>query len=276
MSKTKVCIFCGATPLSKEHLWSEWTYRILPKIKGGSHARGVIQTANSSPKIKGIRQIKTYQGQVNTIQVRAVCASKKGSTNSLGKVGCNNGWMNEQEQAVKPILSPLILDQSIIMDQHKQAILANWVATKLMVAEFENSADLVSTQEERDIVFKNRCPPPGWKIWIGCQTGKQWRTGYGRHASTVDLLEDGVPPPPIKNTQLVTMGIGHLLIHAFYNRPDLLKIDYPNKVALFRIHPFDSGFSWPPLTIIQDVDIDRLHLQFEQHLSGFTWRRSST
>jgi hypothetical protein len=278
-SKPKVCIFCGATPLSKEHIWSEWTYRILPKVKGGLHIRGVVQTSSGSPKIKGIRKIKRYQGQVNTIQVKAVCASKKSGTNNLGKVGCNNGWMNAQEEAVKPILTPLILEQSILMDQSKQAILASWFVTKIMVAEFENPEDLVSTQEERDFVFKNRCPPPDWKVWIGCQTGNKWRTGYGRHTSTLELLENGRPVfpniPPIKNTQLVTMGIGRVFIHAFYSRSSALKIDYPNKVALFRIYPFDSDFVWPPLTIVRDADIDFLHAAFDRHLSGLRWRRSS-
>src|SRR4249919_1207427 len=109
MEKPKVCVFCGATPLSKEHVWSEWTYKTLPKRQGGSHVRGVIQTTKGSPRIRGLRSIKKHQGDVSAIRIRAVCRSKTRGTNSLGKTGCNDGWMNHQEDAVKQILTPLIL-----------------------------------------------------------------------------------------------------------------------------------------------------------------------
>src|SRR5262245_43404006 len=115
MGRAQVCVFCGAKPLSKEHIWSEWTYRILPKRKGGSHVRGVIQTSKATPKIKGLKKSKAYQGDISGIRIRAVCRSRTGGTNSLGKTGCNNGWMNHQETAVRPILTPLILDQPAVL-----------------------------------------------------------------------------------------------------------------------------------------------------------------
>jgi hypothetical protein len=245
VDKPKACIFCGATPLSKEHIWSEWTYKILPRIKGASHTRGVIDTSRITTKEHRIVSQKTYQGSVNSIKLRAVCTSKPRSVNSLGNVGCNNGWMSDLETAVKPIVTPLILDQQTILGKERLQTLASWIATKVMVAEYSDPPRVVSTAEDRKFLMETGEPPATWKIWIGRQDGRSWYMKYRRHSATlVSSADDGSPVIPLtgtfaKNTQLATFGMGYLIIHVLSSsNPDVLaKIDYPSNVALFRIHP---------------------------------------
>jgi hypothetical protein len=278
--RPKICVFCGATPLSKEHIWSEWTYEILPKVKG-SHVRGVSQSAKGNPKIKGLRYIKNYQGEVNTIQVRAVCRSKskKGGTNSLGKTGCNNGWMNHQEEAVKPIASPLILGKSFTLGQKEQRILSSWLATKLMVAEQNDPESAVSTQDERTSVMQTLTAPARWSIWIARQTARGWRTGYELFSATLGPLDSGgTPIPPdgslAKNTQLVSLGIGFLFVHVFSTRVPEAQIGYPDGV-LRRIHPFSgAAISWPPTETITDPGIEFLMRRYDEHLGRIPWTSS--
>jgi hypothetical protein len=273
--KPKVCIFCGATPLSKEHVWSEWTYQILPKVKGGTHVRGVIQTGKASPKIKGIRTLKTYQGQVNVIQIRAVCRSKTKGTNSLGKTGCNNGWMNHQDDGIKPILTPLILGQPAVLGPEQQRALASWIAMKVMVTEYSEPEDVVSTQEERSAMFNQRTVPAHWKIWIARQTGQLWRTGYLRQSATLGTPDEtGTPIPPggsrAKNTQLISIGFGYLVVHVFSTRVPEMRWDYPQG-TLFRIHPFRDTLVWPPRNVMNGAQIDFLGRQYDRFLEGLHW-----
>jgi len=242
MSKTKVCVFCGATPLSKEHIYSDWTYQILPKTKGAAHVRGAAQTAKGNPRIKGLRYSKSNQGEVNTIKVRAVCRSRKSGTNSLGKTGCNNGWMNHQEEAVKSIISPLILGERCVLSREDQLTLASWAATKFMVAEQDDPECVVSIQEERTFVMEHRRPPTNWRIWVAHQTGREWRTGYAAHSATLGPLDrNGIPVPPDgslrKNTQLATLGLGFLVLHAFITRVPEAQIDYPSSEVSFSHSP---------------------------------------
>lgn len=277
MSHPKNCIFCGAKPLSEEHIWSKWTYDLLPKRKGTTHERGIILTSRGSPKIRGIKTLKKYQGDVSGIKVKAVCRSKDRGTNSKGEVGCNNGWMSDQEERVKPILSPLIVDQPIVMGEDQQRILSAWIATKVMVAEFSNPDDVVSTDRERQYLKDHWRPPDTWKIWIARQTGRAWRSGYNRHALTLGALnETGTPVPHDgtfrKNTQLVTIGIGNVLFHVFSSRePAISDRGYKNQVALFRIHPFGGNFLWPPSSTVSDANIQYLVTQFDRWLSTLNW-----
>jgi hypothetical protein len=68
---------------------------------------------------------------------------------------------------VKPILSPLILDQAITLDEDRQLTLARWIATKAMVAEHSRLSDVVSLQEDRTQLMLNAIVPIHWKMWIG-------------------------------------------------------------------------------------------------------------
>ena len=109
---------------------------------------------------------KSYQGSVNTIKIKAVCTSKPRSTNSLGETGCNNGWMSELDTAVKPILTPLVLDQQTILGKDRQRVLATWIAMKVMVAEHSDPQRVVSTSEDRTFLMKNLSPPTSGKFGL--------------------------------------------------------------------------------------------------------------
>jgi hypothetical protein len=252
---------------------------MLPRIKDLSHVRGVVDTERVPTKRQRLVSRKSYQGSVNTIKIKAVCTSKPKSTNSLGKTGCNNGWMSDLETAVKPILTPLVLDQQTILGKDRQRVLATWIAMKAMVAEHSDPQRIVSTSEERAFLMKNRSPPDTWKIWIARQTGKSWYMRYMRNSVTVASFgDDGKPVVPLtgplaKNTQLVTIGMGYVVFHIFSStHADMLaRVDYRNKVLLFRIHPFDSGFFWPPPGIVNGAQIDFLIRNFDNFLDGIPW-----
>jgi hypothetical protein len=83
------CIFCGSFGLTKEHIWPQWSFNYVPKGENTKHTRGLVQSSNASPRIKGIRKIKRHNGAVNTTQIRVVC-----------KIRCNSGWMSVLETSL--------------------------------------------------------------------------------------------------------------------------------------------------------------------------------
>jgi hypothetical protein len=132
------CIFCGSGGMSKEHVWSEWTYELVPKLKDAGHQRVVMKSSKHNPHITGVASDRTYQGATNTIKIKCVCERD-----------CNNGWMSRMETAAKPILTPLILGQPAIVSKDEARTVAAWAAMKMMVTEFSIPEDVVSTQQER-------------------------------------------------------------------------------------------------------------------------------
>lgn len=93
----KGCIFCSGFGLSKEHIFSRWTYALVPAAPNSTHSRGHAVSSRTNRHLFDKVDVEDYQGNLNTIRFRVVCKT------------CNNGWMSRLDNAVKPILTPLIL-----------------------------------------------------------------------------------------------------------------------------------------------------------------------
>jgi hypothetical protein len=269
MSKNrKSCIFCGGFGLSKEHLFSKWTYALVPNAPTDSHARGHFSTSRDSPRVIAKREVRSYQGNVNTIRLRVVCKA------------CNNGWMSRQDNEIKPILSPLILCQPVVVDEAAQLKLATWIAMKALVAEQSRPEDVASIQPERSALMAGLKPPANWQIWIARQTGILWRVGYQRRASTLGYLDgEGIAQSPdgtlAKNTQSMTIGIGQLLINVVSTRVPELRFsfrDTPIGRAMHRIHPYQRDLSWPPEQVLDGARSDQVAMAFDRYCDTLKWR----
>ncbi len=181
------CIFCQGTGLSREHIWPQWASKYIPASDSGSHVRHTIVSSAANPWIPESHEKQNFQGDVKTVKIRVVCRKH-----------CNNGWMSRLESAVKPILTPMLLDESIVLSPDDQRTLAAWITMKLMVAEFTRPTDVVTRLDQRTSLMRSLIPPSGWTIWIGRRQARKWRSGYWRHAATIGLAEQGqVPLPPM-------------------------------------------------------------------------------
>src|SRR5258708_15403363 len=92
-SDMRSCIFCGGRANSKEDAWPLWLMRRLGETGAGT-VEG--QRGKQSPK-----SWRTGQARLT---VRFVCAT------------CNNGWMSQIENRVKPILERLLRDETVTPD----------------------------------------------------------------------------------------------------------------------------------------------------------------
>ena len=253
------CIFCGRHGLSKEHIWSEWTHALVPRLPNAAHERVHIASSRIEAEI---HQRKKFQGSPNTIRLRKVC-----------KYHCNNGWMSLLDDAAKPLLTPLITGVATTLKADDQHIIAAWLAMKVMVAEFSRPADVSTPQDHRTALMKERKLPPGWKIWIATHSSPWWQTGYHRHGATLGFGRGPVPPkrPSGKNTQSVTLGIGALLAHIIAS-PSAVKFDIPDEIGryLIPIWPITSDITWPPPPL-SDADVELVATAMERTLLPFMW-----
>jgi hypothetical protein len=116
---TLSCIFCGRTPTTKEHIFSEWIHKHLgQRGHNVAYKRISVQHLDRSDFIRDIR----FPGQIRDWQIKCVCGNDPKS--------CNNGWMRQLEEAADPVMTPLILGQSATLSPEDQKIIASWAVLK--------------------------------------------------------------------------------------------------------------------------------------------------
>ena len=186
-----------------------WTHPFLPGV--AQKYRRVMRTGPRT--FDETVTTKKIDAAMTTRRVRVVCANH-----------CNSGWMSRLEVAVKPILTPLILDEAARFTRDELRILAAWITLKCMVIEFADAPEnVVSTQEERTFLMDEKIPPASWRIWVARHEGELFDAGFIRVAVTLAFAFGGLKPTTMdgtlaKNTQSITFGIGKLVVHAVTTR----------------------------------------------------------
>jgi hypothetical protein len=147
----KLCIFCGGSPLTGEHVWSDWLRNYLVRTKKSYHA---LQTIVHLDRTTGRLQKRANDPQQR--KVRCVCKA------------CNGGWMKALEDETKIILGAMLRQETERLYPAEQVTLAAWVALKAIVMEYDRGEQRISTHAERQRMRRRRLPPDrAWKIWVG-------------------------------------------------------------------------------------------------------------
>jgi hypothetical protein len=82
------CRNCGRPEVTREHIWNQWTWKALPKLKGKriEEVRGLLdEFGNPLP------EVHFKEGDVRTKVSRKFCSK------------CNGGWMREIGESAKPM-----------------------------------------------------------------------------------------------------------------------------------------------------------------------------
>jgi hypothetical protein len=232
VSPPRTCIFCGSGNVSKEHFWPQWARPLLPEHSDKRHAERF--TIAYGDRLAQPPIVRTKPGQAWTKAIRAVCQS------------CNNGWMNQVEEAARPVLTPLILGEPQIITAELALPITYWIVLKSLVGEENRRGDNVTSQEERALFWATRGIPKNLKIWLANCGLDGWDTGYWRAASTFSKV--GVTPVSHrKNIHSVTFGVGAMLVHLLHTTAD--EVDFnltvePGRVT--QLYPFVGTIEWPP------------------------------
>jgi len=202
-------------------------------------------------------------GNIRDWQVKCVCGGSRST--------CNNGWMKAIEDKAKPILTPLIKGDDVIIYPNNQQLIATWATLKVMVAEYDQKSPVTIANSHRKYLYKHKTPPiRGWAIWIGHFEKTRW---------AAEWLSRPVPmyfgPPRLDlvhkkasrfNAAANTQVIGKMFIHVIHTPMPFnihrWRFAPPYRGTLFRIWPpAQTHIRWPARAL-DDADADRISEAF--------------
>jgi hypothetical protein len=253
------CIFCGAKPpLTREHIFSRWTHRYLPKERMGKYE-----------SIRGVRNPDDLEhfvinriGDIRDWKIPCVC----GAT-------CNNGWMRKRvEDRARPVLRSLINGESLRITPPQQELIATWASMKAMVAEWTLRSHVTTSHMQRKRMMRRQLPPEKWGVWIGRfltdkkkPESERYHPKWESHPFLLLPDSQAARRPDKKatffNSHTSTQVIGELFIQILRSpMPDLIprwRFATPNGGTLFRIWPrTETSIVWPQQTL---TDIDAVY-----------------
>jgi hypothetical protein len=135
---------------------------------------------------------------------------------------CNNGWMHDLEEKVKPFLKPMLVNKhDADLGLMQQRDLARWAVMKVLLMEhvmrqkhpqFRAAAGYVPSKPELAWLMADACPPPRSRVWLGAFDPQ------GTYAvQTQARLLQSAPQPggggPV-DSHVTTLTIGSVLLQA--------------------------------------------------------------
>jgi hypothetical protein len=166
------CIFCGGTPISKEHIFPKWMRDYLPaptSSTGGTHHMVNFSLRDPDGRLYKLipdrRGPLTLKGDHRSRGLRVVC--KK----------CNEDWMSTLQRLAKPILEPMLLGNIGICSPEEKKIISSWATMLTMVYEFADERTISISMEDRRQFKENQKPPKNFFIWLGKFSGQTQNAG---------------------------------------------------------------------------------------------------
>jgi hypothetical protein len=165
---------------------------------------------------------------------------------------CNNGWMNDLEGEIIPILSPMFEDQTVTLDFEQQNILSVWVAKMALLLDSTSGRNMASrfyTKEEAVALRVRRELPPFTKVWIG-RLDKVGRAITGtRFNTTTDRAKLNGCATTMTNEHFVAQIVS-MHLEPFPEGPATIQLEMAPgdwDLALSTIWPGKQpGIGWPP------------------------------
>lgn len=224
----KKCIFCQGGSMSKEHFWPDWMSSYFEKSSNSRYGRQIYTSEVKSPSI--LSEQKYQNGHLSTKKFRVVC--KK----------CNNGWMSQLEEKVKPLLLRSMENKLITLSTQCLSILSRWLVMKVIVAEQAENGLQVTPEADRKLFHESQQIPDYFRVYMARHNTAD-NIGYHRYTCTLALSKDKLSPPLDglnRNMQTVSFLIGPMFIFITaarvydFNLESKLNFDqlcciYPNK-----------------------------------------------
>lgn len=171
----RICVFCGGTPVTNEHLWPDWARRLLGDVEALPHIRQVRQ--DGRPPLDS-----TWRDVPYAMTVKAVCAA------------CNNGWMSELERRAQEFLFPLLHGRGREIHRGGQRTLAAWaLKTVLMFEQTQGAHRRAFPTEEHAHLLAHGEPSQRIRVWMATYAGTMPGSGriYGLDADVTQGPDQG-------------------------------------------------------------------------------------
>ena len=239
----RVCMFCGGTPLSKEHLVPVWISKAISKWT----PTGANREYRTSKSLWTGQRRDTTSSREFSQKARCVCEA------------CNNVWMSQVEEAAKPFLEPMIWGEEIELDPDAQRAIALWAALHAVV--WERAHPPIGTTlppEWLAHLHQTRSLPASWRVWLGGFTGRPdfaYSTVQIRDPIAMPRREDERPSGV--HGSVTTIILGELVIKVL--AVDRQPFRDPADEALLSVWPpTEPAFMWPPARVWTGESVEHL------------------
>lgn len=246
----RACIFCGATPTSREHIVPDWAYEVVAQDPRGIAPDSQHARYNDA----GVRQIWRSAKPVDIV---AACVCKK----------CNHGWMSDIEVGAKEALSRMIRGEELTLDLGTQDSIAGWLGLKAIVGQYAQTPRHPVSPKWTAHYFEHRVPPLSWYIRVGRYVGDHpIRMVAG---PVTYLFRHTLTPFPISERAMIfTVAIGYFFGQVLaISRQSAVPTDlrlfrqiWPHPLLRLELPPrgmADELVAWPPEGWLSDADADR-------------------
>jgi hypothetical protein len=236
MKKTipaRKCIFCGNGNLSGEHLFSEWTQKLIPLTaeRWTNHAFTAKSDGDKNVYITPV--IRKIEGDIGSKKIRVVCKA------------CNEGWMNTIEERARQVLSSLIMGEPHTLTAEELETIGTWLVLKTIVGEYFDPGFLGINSKVHKWFYENRTIPDHFRLLIAHYTGTEHPRLY-RHSNFNLRFADDLPYStswePTHWGQCSTFIIGQILLQSisFDPCPNFVVVqNYEYGVAVrYALHQF--------------------------------------
>jgi hypothetical protein len=231
------CIFCDRTgadiKITKEHTFSDWINKILTVEVVGSDITYERRTEHGP--LAGT--VNTWPAAVVADHtIRAVCRD------------CNNGWMRRSEDAVAPLIKPMIVGRPAELTVSQQLTVATWAAMKAAVFEYAWSENTILSAADRDVIMTQDRPPASTQVRLAAieSEGTPLRARglrYVVNATGEDII-------------CLTLTIGCLVAQVFggpgAGTHGLQTSSMPRADRIRIFPPATNTVQWPPPVVLND------------------------
>jgi hypothetical protein len=237
-----VCGFCDNTDITQEHVWADW----LRKVILDSRAQGGMKAFRAELERAG-RTISFPKSDLE-ITVGMPCGS------------CNNGWMSDLENTVRPFMTDMVhRGERVLLSEERQLALVRWAVKTAMVYEFTGHGEESKyfTAEERRAFKEARAIPSNLWIWLGRYDGVLPVHSLPLRGST----RDAAP------TVSLTFTANCLATQVFAHRDSADDLgQYPRATRserIMQLYPEPGAWiNWPPSITIDDDTLQVLDHRF--------------
>lgn len=170
-SGPRTCIFCGGTPVTREHVWPQWLTRhfadepIFHDVEpSGFRPLQRLRALDLPMDIEG--------GQImfGWDEAKGTGGSNADHTVKVACGPCNSGWMSRLEVQGRPILLRHIESRSAVMTEDERDILVRWLMKTTAVFEMDDPPSAALQRDELAAIADLDGPlPDGWRVdaaWV--------------------------------------------------------------------------------------------------------------
>lgn len=239
----RTCIFCGETPVTREHVVPRWVSGVLNKRFKGSPPPFIHKR-----QLGG--QPRHWSG--NDINVVARCVCRR----------CKTGWMADIERRALPLLSWMISGRPVSLSADNQTRIAAWIALHSLLTRYINDPVNEPEKRWRRYFYVHKLPPPTCYQWLAAYQGDR-----EFHYQGYDLAIRRMPGKPRRRSMEhsnginVTFVIGNLITNLIWVRKGKPgRLDAPGFVRVWPVT--DDAGAWPPSVAFDDTGVDAIARRF--------------